>query len=399
MILGVIRETKNPPDKRVTLTPQQCQHLSKIYRKLKILVQPSEDRCYSDQEYRDAGIELKEDLSGCEVLMGVKEVKTEALMNEKTYFFFSHTAKQQPYNRGLLQKIIKKGIRLIDYEYLTDASRVRVVAFGKWAGVVGAYNGLRGLGLRSGKFDLPLASASKDLAELKTELKGIDAGRTRIVVTGGGRVASGSLEVLKAAGIHQVEPEAYLSGTFNVPVFTRLDPWNYTKNRFGLLFDFAHFMANPHLYENCFLPYAQRSDMFIACHFWDPRSPVLLTRKDLMGGKVPIRVIADISCDINGPIASTIRASTIADPFYGYDPVRGEESLPFNHDSITVMAVDNLPGELPRDASSDFGAALVKQVLPELLSSSESEMLKMATIAENGVLGSDYKYLQEYLDA
>ncbi len=113
--------------------------------------------------------------------------------------------------------------------------------------------------------------------------------------------------------------------------------------------------------------------MYIACHFWDPRSPLLLTRKELMGGKVPIRIIADISCDIDGPIASTIRASTIAEPFYGYDPVHDEESEAFAKDSITVMAVDNLPGELPRDASSSFGDALAEFVVPELLHKDSSD--------------------------
>ncbi|MCP4310223.1 MAG: alanine dehydrogenase [Bacteroidetes bacterium] len=398
LILGVVRETKNPPDKRVPLTPAQCRKLSQRYRKLEIVVQPSANRCYSDQEYMEAGVNLKEDLSGCHVLMGVKEVKTEALISGSTYLFFSHTAKQQPYNRSLLQAVVEKEIRLIDYEYLTGVDRTRVVAFGKWAGVVGAYNGLRGLGLRTGKFKLPRASECRDLEDMKSELAGINIWKTRIVVTGGGRVAGGALEILEAAGIRQVEPDAYLASVSHEPVFTRLDPWNYTKNRFGELFDFKHFVDNPHLYENSFLPYARRSDMLVACHFWDPRSPVLLTQDCLKGGDIPIRIVADISCDIAGPIPSTIRASTIAEPYYGYDPVTGKESDPFDEDSITVMAVDNLPGELPRDASYDFGTALVLHVIPELIASGKSEMLERATIAENGRLGSAYGYLQDYLE-
>lgn len=398
LILGVIRETKNPPDKRVPLTPVQCRQLSERYPKLEIRVQPSANRCYSDQEYLDEGLSLSEDLSGCGVLMGVKEVKTEALLEGKTYFFFSHTAKQQPYNQPLLKVVVEKGIRLIDYEYLTAENKVRVVAFGKWAGVVGAYNGLRALGLRTGRFELPPATECKDVKELKSHLSGLDIGQTRIAVTGGGRVAGGALEILKTAGIREAEPEAYLASVLRKPVFTRLDPWHYTKNRFGELFDFKHFVDNPHLYENSFLPYARRSDMLVACHFWDPRSPVLLTQKDLTGGDVPIRIVADISCDIDGPISSTIRASTIADPFYGYDPVTGKEAPAFDQDSITVMAVDNLPGELPRDASRDFGAALVKHVIPELLSSRDTPMLKRATIAEGGGLGEEYGYLKDYLE-
>jgi saccharopine dehydrogenase (NAD+, L-lysine-forming) len=398
LILGVVRETKNPPDKRVPLTPQQCRQLSKEHPNLKIVVQPSEDRCYSDQEYKDAGITMMEDLSGCEVLAGVKEVKSETLIHDKTYFFFSHTAKKQPYNRGLLQDMVKKGIRMIDYEYLTGDTGVRVVAFGKWAGVVGAYNGLIALGLRSGRYVLPRANDLKDLKELKAALRGIDLGKTRLVITGGGRVAEGAVDVLKAAGIQEVEPGAYLSRSFDSAVFTRLDPWHYTKNRFGERFDFNHFIANPHLYENNFLLYARRTDMYIACHFWNPRSPVLLTRENFKGGKVPIRIIADISCDIDGPIASTIRSSTIADPFYGYDPLTGDESESFDQNSISVMAVDNLPGELPRDASSDFGAALARYVIPELLTTGDSEMLERATLTQNGGLGSKYGYLLDFLE-
>lgn len=397
MILGVVRETKNPPDKRVPLSPQQCRLLSARYPKLKILVQPSKDRCFSDQEYKRAGITLQEDLSGCDVLAGVKEVKTDALIPGKSYLFFSHTAKEQPYNRGLLQTLVEKRIRMIDYEYLTLDSGMRVVAFGKWAGVVGAYNGLIALGLRSGRYKLPRANSLRDLKELKAGLAGLAVGKTRIAVTGGGRVAEGAVEILKAAGIRYVEPGAYLSQSFDEAVFTRLDPWHYTKNRFGELFDFNHFVANPHLYESSFLPYARRSDMYYACHFWDPRSPLFLTRKNLKGGKVPIRIIADISCDIDGPIASTIRASTIAEPFYGYDPLLHKESEAFANDSITVMAVDNLPGELPRDSSSSFGEALVEYVIPELLNPARSEMLERASITENGQLGRDYAYLQDFL--
>ena len=396
--IGVLRETKNPPDRRVPLTPEQCSELSNKYGQLELQVQPSELRCHSDQEYLDAGVELREDLGECDILLGVKEVKVPALIADKRYVFFSHTAKEQPYNRGLLQAVVEKNISLVDYEYLTNESGVRVVAFGRWAGVVGAYNGLRALGLRSGRFELPPAASCRDLKEMKKLLKGVDAGRTRMVLTGGGRVAGGALEVLKAAGIKQVEPEAYLAGSYERSVFTRLDPWHYTRNRFREQFDFKHFMENPHLYENRFLPYARRSDMFVACHFWDPRSPVMLSQEDLRGGSVPIRVVADISCDIEGPIASTLRASTIAEPFYGYEPVMGEETEAFREDVITVMAVDNLPGELPRDASRDFGKALMENVIPELLGELNTGMIKRASITGKGGLTKNYAYLREYLE-
>jgi saccharopine dehydrogenase (NAD+, L-lysine-forming) len=398
ILLGVIRETKDPPDRRVPLTPQQCRDLQTRYAGLSILVQPSSIRCFSDDEYREAGVRLQEDLGSCDILMGVKEVNTESLIPGKTYLFFSHTAKKQPYNRGLLQEIVKRKIRLIDYEYLTGRDGLRVVAFGRWAGVVGAYNALRACGLRTGKFELVPASGCRDLADLLSRLEGLDPGRIRIAVTGGGRVAGGAIEVLSAAGIREVAPEIYLSGSFSVAVFTRLDPWHYTSPRNGGAFDFKHFTERPDLYMNSFLPYARRTDMYLACHFWDPRSPVLMTREDLRGGRIPIRIVADISCDINGPIPSTIRASTIAEPFYGYDPVTGKESGPFREDVITVMAVDNLPGELPRDASSDFGRALSGHVIPELLELSNTGMLERACIAEKGRLTERYDYLQYFLE-
>ena len=395
--IGLIRETKIPPDKRVPLTPKQCRILLEQYPQLDILVQPSSMRCYSDEEYRGEGITLSDDMSTCQILMGVKEVKVNALLEGKSYLFFSHTAKKQPYNRKLLQEVVRRGIRLIDYEYLTGEDGIRVVAFGRWAGVVGAYNGLRGFGLRSGAFDLKPAHDCFDLRELHQELDKVDMGTKRILVTGGGRVAGGALEILDQAGIRQVDPEAYLKESFEQGVYARLDPWHYAQRIDGAEFDFTHFMEHPEMYVNSILPYAERTDVFMACHFWDPRSPEMLDSKALASGKLPISLVADISCDIDGPIASTIRASTIASPYYGYDPVSGRETPPFEEGMITVMAVDNLPGELPRDASADFGDALMEHVIPELLKEGDSPMLDRASIASQGGLTPPYAYLEEYL--
>ena len=395
--LGIIRETKNPPDRRVPLSPAQCRFLQENYQDLDITVQPSPIRCFSDEEYAAEGIRLEEDLSDRDVLMGVKEVKLGALLPDKTYFFFSHTAKEQPYNRGLLQEAIQKGIRLVDYEYLTRDG-VRVVAFGRWAGLVGAYNGLRGWGLGSDTYELKPANQCFDLAELMAELRKVEPGKARITVTGGGRVAHGALEILDAAGIRQVTPEQFVSKPFDEAIYTRLDPWHYTKRQDGKAFDFDHFVSNPESYESSFGPYGENTDLFIPCHFWDPRSPLMVEREHLDSGRFPIKMVADISCDIVEPVASTIRASTIADPYYGYDPSTGEETKPFGTGAVTVMAVDNLPGELPRDAASDFGEALVAQVIPELLGEIDSGMLERASIVAGGRLTSTYAYLQDYLD-
>ncbi len=400
--LGIVRETKNPPDRRVPLTPIQCRLLLERFPQLEIQVQPSPIRCYSDEEYRKEGLQLVDDLGGCDILAGVKEVKIDALIPDKTYLFFSHTAKEQPYNRGLLQAIVERRIRLLDYEYLTDEKGVRVVAFGRWAGVVGAYNALRALGIRRkalGRqgFDLPAASENHDYAELMEHLKGLELGKTRFCITGGGRVAGGALEVMKAAGIAEVSPGDYLGKDYPHAVFTRLDPLHYTKRMNGAAFEFGHFVEHPDEYANNFLPYARCTDVYIACHFWDPRAPFMMTRKDMASGEVPISVVADISCDLAGPVPSTIRASTIAEPYYGYDPVSGKETDAFVKNAVTVMAVDNLPGELPRDASADFGEAMMAMVVPELLGEKDSGMLERACITEKGSLCRAYDYLQDYL--
>jgi saccharopine dehydrogenase (NAD+, L-lysine-forming) len=395
--IGIVRETKNPPDKRVPLTPVQCRMLMDRYPDLDIRVQPSDYRCFSNDEYVSQGIVLSEDLSGCEILMGVKEVKEETLLDGKSYFFFSHTAKKQPYNRSLLQTVVQKGIRLIDYEYLTREDGIRVVAFGRWAGVVGAYNGLMAFGLKTRAYQLKPAHECKDLKEVQEELKKVDLGGNRIAVTGGGRVAGGALEILDHAGVKELSPEDFLEGAYDHAIYTRLDPWHYAGRQDGTAFDFSHFMKHPEMYENSFIPYAARTDLFIACHFWDPASPVMLTRDHLEGGELPVSLVADISCDIDGPIASTIRASTIASPFYGYDPSTGQETGPFEEGVLTVMAVDNLPGELPRDASFDFGSAIMEHVIPELLGERDTGMMNRASITKGGSLSSLYSYLEDYL--
>ncbi len=398
MKIGILRETKDPPDRRVPLTPAQCRQLLKMSPDIELVVQTSFNRCFKDKEYRDAGIPVQEKMKDCDILMGVKEVDIPALIPNKTYLFFSHTAKEQQHNRRLLQEISRMNITLVDYEYLTRTDHSRVVAFGRWAGIVGAYNGLRAHGLRTGAFSLRPAWKLSGLDEMKTVLSNLPVEHTRIILTGGGRVAQGAMEILRAADIREVNPVEYLSVDNKQTRFCRLDPWHYTRHIQGRDFDFGHFMEHPDEYRNAFYPYARKSDMFIACHFWDPGSPELLSEMDLKDSDIPIRVIADISCDIDGPIASTIRASTIADPFYGYDPDTGRESEdPFADHVITVMAVDNLPGELPRDASGDFGDSLLKNVLPAILGDDTEGIVKRATITRDGELTEPFSYLASYL--
>jgi len=398
--VGILRETKSPPDRRVPLTPPQITALEELYPDVEFFVQPSNFRCYSDEEYEYLNIPLKEDIRDCDILMGVKEVDRRTLITEKTYLFFSHVAKKQPYNREMFRDLAGKNITLIDYEYLATETGQRVVAFGRWAGIVGAYNGLRARGIETNKFRLKPAYQCHDLDEMWAGLRLIElkAG-LKILVTGDGRVAHGAMETLGIADIVRVNFDEYLCMDFDVPVFCQIGPEHYTRHKKGKEFNFIHFTEFPEEYESTFLQYTKVTDILITGHYWDPRSPVFISGEDMKKPGFRISVIADISCDINGPIASTIRAGTISDPFYGYNPHLGIEEPAFTRTSnITVMSVDNLPGELPRDASLDFGKQLMNNTLQDLLSGIDSPMLNNGTILKHGQLTERYSYLKDYLN-
>lgn len=397
--VGILRETKNPPDRRVPLTPAQIVDLQIKYPDAEFIVQPSPFRCYTDDEYRYLKIPVQEDLGDCDILLGVKEVDKATFIEGKTYLFFAHVAKEQPYNREMFQAMIDKKTRLIDYEYLTKDNGARVVAFGRWAGIVGAYNGLRARGIRTDGFSLKPCHECNELDEVWAGLKMIDLiPGLKILVTGEGRVAGGAMETLSNTNAVKVSPEDFLNKQFDTAVVCQIGPQHYTKRKDGKPFDFDHFVANPSEYESAFEPYTKVTDIFIAAHFWDPDSPAFFTLEEMKSPEFAMSVIADVSCDIDGPIPSTLRSTTIADPFYGFNPKTGKEEKPFkNPDNITVMAVDNLPGELPRDASADFGTQLTENIMDDLLSGRDSDMLKRATICEKGKLTGRYGYLDGFV--
>jgi len=398
--VGILRETKNPPDKRVPLTPSQVISLQIKYPEVEFFVQPSDFRCYTDEEYRYLEIKIQEDLSDCDILLGVKEVDRTTFIPGKTYLFFAHVAKEQPYNLEMFRAMIDRKVRLIDYEYLTHDNGARVVAFGRWAGIVGAYNGLRARGIRTDRFKLKPAYQCHDLDELWAGMRMIDLiPGLKILVTGDGRVGQGAMETLRHTNAVQVSPEDFLTKQFDVPVVCQLGPADYVKHRDGRKFDLDHFFKNPGEYVSTFKPYTEVTDIYIAAHFWDPASPVFFTTEDVRSDRFRISVIADISCDINGPIPTTLRSTTIADPFYGYNRRIGLEEKAFKDSrNITVMSVDNLPGELPRDASSDFGKQLMDEVLPVLFTEGDGDIIRRATICENGELTERYSYLKGYLE-
>ena len=398
MIFGLIRERKNPPDHRVVLTPTACQKVLKKYPQADIRVESSPIRVFSDEEYHEAGLPVVREMQDCEVLLGVKEVPIEALIPGKKYFFFSHTIKKQPYNRELLRAILRKKIELYDHEVLTNPKGRRLVAFGRYAGIVGAYNGFRAFGLKHGIFELPKAEALPDQAALIRELRQIEMPPVKILLTGRGRVGSGAREMLDGMGLRKVAVHEYLQEDFNEPVYCQIDASFYNKRKDGVRGNKEEFIAHPELYESNFFRFARVTDFFIAGHFYGEGAPYLITREDVYHPDFRIRVIADISCDINGPVAPTIRASTIADPVYGYDPVTRSETDFRNRGAVAVMAVDNLPAELPRDASEGFGTAFAKYVIPAFFDGDSEGILERARMTREGALTPRYAYLQDYVD-
>ena len=395
--IGLIREGKNPPDKRVPLSPKQCRKVLDTFKGIEIYVQPSPVRCFEDKDYAEQGIELREDLSNCDILMGVKEVPVDMLIPNKKYFFFSHTIKKQPYNRKLMRALLDKAITMIDYETLTAKNDGRLIGFGRYAGIVGAYNALRLYGVKYGHFDLKPAHQCFDRKELEIELKKVKlpAGY-KIIVTGAGRVGGGCLEILNCVGITQVSPQEFLTNHFTIPVFTQLHVRDYNLPPKGREFTTQDFYHDPSEYTSAFMPYAKVAQMYIPCHFWDNRAPQILTAEDLRHPELKLQIIADISCDITQPIASTIRPSTIFDPFYGYDKFNGGETDFMKPEAIAVMAVDNLPCELPRDASKDFGETLIEKILPLLQGNDPDQILERATICKDGKLTPKYSFLEDY---
>lgn len=394
--IGVLREEKSPPDKRVPLTPLICSELTRRYTNIEIVVQPSKIRCYTDDEYTAFGVTLQEDVSDCDVLMGVKEVPKELLIANKKYFFFSHTIKKQAHNQKLMKALIEKKIQMIDYETLTDKNHNRIIGFGRYAGVVGAYNGILGYGLKYDLFRLKPANLCRDRAEMEEELKRVKLPNIKICLTGGGRVANGVIETLSALRIRKVTADEFLSASFREPVYCQLNPRDYVERPDDHNFDLNDFFKHPEHFVSKFPAYTKVTDLFMSAHYWDPRSPRMFDLKDIKQPDFRISVIADITCDIDGSVPTTIRSSTISQPFYGYNIKQDKEDLPFNKDTICIMAVDNLPCELPRDASDDFGKDLTERVLPYLVEEDVDKVLDRATICKDGKLTEPFNYLSDY---
>ena len=398
MKIGILKEEKNPPDKRVPLSPNQCRYIIDNFENVQIFVQSSGIRCFSDEKYIEMGVLVKNDISDCDVLLGVKEVPESSLIPNKMYFYFSHTIKKQDYNRDLLQKMIDLNIQMVDYEALKGSDNKRLLGFGRYAGIVGTYNSFLTYGLKSGKYNLKAAHKCECRKEVDLELENIKLSNEKIILTGKGRVANGSLEILNSANIKEVSKEDFISKVFTEAVFCRLDTMDYNVRKDGSPSDKYDFYNQPEKYKSSFMKYAKHADVFISGHFFGVGSPYLFTREDAKSDDFNIKVVADISCDIDGPVASTIRPSTIENPIYGYNPITESEDEFIKDGVVAVMAVDNLPCELPKDASEDFGTVFIDKILPCLLGVDSDKIIERATICKDGDLTSEFEYLRDYLE-
>lgn len=398
MKFGIIKERKNPPDRRVVFTPDELLRFKKQYPSAEIVVERSDIRVFKDEEYEALGFEISDDLSDCDVLFGVKEVPMDALIPNKKYFFFSHTIKKQPYNRALLQAVLEKKVDLYDHETIVDANNKRLIGFGRYAGNVGAYNGIRTFGIKYDLFHLPKAETLNGKAVLVDKLKRLILPPIKVVVTGSGKAGMGTKEILDAMKMKEVSPHDFLTKKYDSAVYTQIEVADYYKRLDGGEFVKSEFYKNPTDFTSDFGKFSEVADIFMAAHFYGNNAPYILTNDMLKSAKNNIKVVADISCDVNGPVACTIKASTIADPIFGYLPSEGKEVDMFHPGSIAVMSIDNLPCELPKDASEGFGEMFMKHVIPAFFNNDQDGILNRAQITDNGKLTERFSYLQDFVD-
>lgn len=400
MKIGLIRETKVPEDNRVALTPKHLAELQRSFPQDDFVVQASETRAYSDEAYRNAGVQVAENVDDCDILFGIKEADIRTLIPNKHYFFFGHIAKMQAYNRPLLQTLMAKHITFSDYEYLVDDDNRRVCAFGWWAGVVGTYYTLRGYGLRHHLYELPKPDKHFTLEKLTQALKSVELPHIKLLVTGNGRVSHGAQYLLEALDATRLTEEQFLA---DMPVsrlsFCAVDANHLVARNDDGAFSWEHFTQNPTAYHSDFMRWARQADVLVCAHFWAPEAPVYLSQENLADPTLRIRFIGDITCDIQGSIQSTLRASTHAEPYYDYNPATGQEEPAFSNDSnISVMAVDTCPNALALDTSAYFGDMLMQHVLTPLLKREHSNIIQRATILENGALTPHFAYLQSFAE-
>lgn len=395
--IGILVERSTPLDQRTPLTPDDCAKILSDYPDVSIVVEANPDRIFTDEEYEAAGATISEDMGECDILFGMKRPPPQYLIPEKTYAFFSHTVKKQPHNRELLRQVLKRNIRLIDYECVRRSTGRRAFGSGRLAGIVGAYTGLLVYGRKFNLYEMTPAWQCEDLAGLMAETEKLSLPAIKIALTGGGRVATGAIETLTAAGVDQVSNEEFLTIAADRPVFTQIKASDYVQRKSDGGFDDTEFLMLPSMYESSFRRFAHHADMLITGHFWDPNSPKLFEIGDMMDTDFHIKVIADITCDIDGSVPCTMRDSRIESPVYDFNARLHAEAPPYGEGTVSIAAVANFSGALPKDASIRFGEEMREELLPALLGSDDDGRLARATLTEDGKLTANFSYLTDYV--
>jgi len=405
--LGILRESKKPLDLRTPLIPSDCRDLLKANPGLEIRVQPSSFRCFADQYYLDAGCIIQEDMSECNLIIGVKEVALDQLLPEHAFAFFSHTIKAQPYNQDLMRYMVRNRISLYDYELITNESGQRTVAFGYWAGIVGAWHGLRMRGLRSGTFSWPRAVEIGTYQGLQQILKhegyllaNQDSSPLRVLLCGSGRVGQGAAQVLNDAGFMAFDPQDFLASQGNLPtaihgIYTVLRSKDLFRPKDSSPYTTEAFYTHPQDFESCVKPYLSNADLMVNTIYWNSAAPRYFNASQIQDSEFTVQQIADISCDIEGSVPLTIRPSTIDHPYYGIARDTLRETPAFEPNSVDIMAVDNLPCELPAEASRDFSAALCRNFLNSLIQNAP-QMPCNFILLDQGNLHPSFEYLKSY---
>ena len=406
--LSILREARID-ENRTPFSPAQISNLLNKFSNLKIIVQPSKRRCFKDEDYLKAGAHITDDLSSADIIFGVKEVKLSTLIKDKTYLFFSHTSKVRQYigqiiedksiiyKKELLRKVIKKNITLIDYENVRNISGegYRYLGFGRFAGIIGTYNTLNLYLKLYNKQPLPRAFEINNYEQIKKLISKQNFNKLKILLTGSGRASKGAIEMLKHANIRQVSINDYLNKKYDEAIFSNISAKKHVERNDGKASSYQDFILNPHEYNYKIKNYLFDTDMFIACHYWDPKFPKLFSQKEISKFK-NLKIIGDVTCDMNGSVPTTIRSTSIAKPYYSINTDSLKE-IELGNKGIAVMAVDNLPSELPRDASEEFGSGVISEILPYLIDQDDGR-INRATTALNGKFCSKFTYLNDFIN-
>lgn len=429
-VLGIRREDKNKWERRVPITPDHAKELKEKHN-IEILIQPSQIRVFTDKEYQQAGAIVNEDISKSNVVFAVKEIPNNFFVPGKTFLFFSHTIKGQKKNMPMLKKMMEQGCNLIDYEKITDEQNRRLVFFGRYAGIAGMIDTLWAYGQRIKwrGIDTPLSQIKqtihyKNLDDAKEHIESIgnkirDAGipdlLTPMVVgfAGYGNVSRGAQEILDLLPVDEIRPkqleaihENFSDKVIYKIVFKEEDMVEpvYTEKAFNL----QEYYSNPHLYRSVFQQYIRRLSILMNCIYWDEKYPRLITKyflEENYTGQMKLQVVGDISVDVNGAIEFTEKSTSPGNPVFVYNPVRQDIIDGSTGSGVAVMAVDNLPCELPGESSKAFSDSLLR-FIPSIIKADYSvdfksldlpPEIKKAVILHHGKLTPDYEYINSFL--